>query len=109
MHILRKRKSKSVPALFDERTLALLEPYWQTYDASASGDLKQYLGECLKLLSPDVHELVRLRHQEGKGGAFLAEKLGRPLNTVYVTLSRAYKRLGDCIRKRLAEEERSDA
>jgi RNA polymerase sigma-70 factor, ECF subfamily len=106
LHMLRERRS--IPAVVDEHTLTLLEPHWRTYDSSVSGDLTEFLRECLKLLGPDAHELVRLRHQEGKSGAFLAETLGRPVNTVYVTLSRAYKRLGDCIRKRLAEQDRSD-
>jgi RNA polymerase sigma-70 factor (ECF subfamily) len=106
LHILRERRS--APIFLDERTLALLERHWQTYDFPASGDLKDFLRECLELLSPDARELIRLRHQEGKSGAFSAEVLGRPLNTVYVTLSRAYSKLADCIRKRLAEQERTN-
>jgi RNA polymerase sigma-70 factor, ECF subfamily len=105
LHILRERRN--APTVLDQRALALIEHHWQTYDSPASGDLKEFLQECLELLSPDVRELIRLRHQEGKSGSSSAEALGRPLNTVYVTLSRAYKKLGDCIRKRLAEQERT--
>jgi RNA polymerase sigma-70 factor, ECF subfamily len=106
LHILRAQRT--APAVLDERTLTLLEPHWLTYDSPASCDLKDLLRECLELLSPYARQLIRLRHQEGRSGLSSAEALGRPLNTVYVALSRAYKRLGDCIRKRLAEQERSD-
>jgi RNA polymerase sigma-70 factor, ECF subfamily len=106
LHALRARRH--APAVLDERTLALLEPYWLPYDSPTSCDLKDLLRECLEQLSPYARELIRLRHQEGKSGVSSAEALGRPLNTVYVALSRVYNRLGDCIRKRLAEQERRD-
>ena len=102
LHLLRQRRN--APAVLDDRTLALLEPYWPIYDSPVSDDLNRFLRECLELLSPDARELVRMRHQENKSGVLMAEALGRPLNTVYVTLSRAYKRLGDCIRKRLEKQ-----
>lgn len=103
LHLLREQKN--APVVLDEHTLTLLEPYWPVYDPPASDDLNRYLRECLEQLNADARELVRMRHQENKSGAVMAEALGRPVNTVYVTLSRAYKRLGECIRKRLERQQ----
>ncbi len=105
LHVLRKQRS--APAVLDNETLTWLEPHWRTYDSLSLSDLKEYLLECQNQLSPYARQLVCMRHQEGKSGASMAEALGRSLNTIYVALSRAYKKLGDCIRKRMAEQERS--
>ena len=107
LHLLRDRGK--TPAVLDETSLAMIESHWQAFDSHASCDLKVFLRECLERLSPYARQLIQMRHQEGKSGASSAEALGRPLNTVYVALSRAYKRLGECIRKRLSEQEHADA
>ena len=105
LHVLRKQRN--APAVLDNETLTWLEPHWRTYDSLNLSDLKEHLLECQNLLKPYARQLICMRHQEGKSGASIAEALGRSLNTIYVALSRAYKKLGDCIRKRLAEQERN--
>jgi RNA polymerase sigma-70 factor (ECF subfamily) len=104
MHLLRDRKH--APAVLDENTLAMLEPCWHVYDDPESCDVKALLRECIETLSPDARQLVHWRHQEKRSGESSAAALGRPLNTIYDTHRRAYKRLGDCIRKPMAEQER---
>ena len=50
LHILGERRN--APTVLDQRTLASLEPHWRTYDLSTSGDLTEFLRECLEALKP---------------------------------------------------------
>lgn len=63
------------------------------------------LRACLGRLSPGARQLVQLRYGDGHAGEEIARRLGRPLNTVYVTLCRLHKTLAECVRQRLARED----
>ncbi len=106
LHALRDRRRK--PLIFSQELIDLFEPHWTAWDGTASGDQLYALQQCLEHLSPYARQLVRLRHEEGKSGAALAEALGRAINTVYVALSRTYRTLADCIRGRLTLKEHAD-
>ncbi len=106
LHARRDRRNK--PLIFSEELMELFEPHWAAWDETASGDQLCALQKCLENLSPYARQLVRLRHEEGKSGAALAAALDRPINTVYVALSRTYHRLADCIRGRLTWKESAD-
>jgi RNA polymerase sigma-70 factor, ECF subfamily len=51
------------------------------------------LARALSELSPDVQQLLALRHDRGMSCEEIARELGRPLGTVTKTLSRAYEHL----------------
>jgi RNA polymerase sigma-70 factor, ECF subfamily len=89
--------------LLDEDLLDKLDEQWAERDASSASDLVDALAHCLEGLSPHARNLVRLRYADGISGMRLAEVVDRSLNTVYVTLSRIHRSLGDCIRQRLRE------
>ena len=38
-----------------------------------------------------------MKYRQGLNGRALAEELGRPVNSVYVTISRIYRKLSECI------------
>jgi RNA polymerase sigma-70 factor (ECF subfamily) len=88
--------------LMDEALLERLDEQWAQHDLSPSADLLEALRHCLETLSPYARNLVGLRYAEGISGLRLSEVVDRSLNTVYVTLSRIHRSLGDCIRRRLA-------
>jgi RNA polymerase sigma-70 factor (ECF subfamily) len=99
LKLLRHRQHQ---LLLDETLLERLEGEWAEHDPVASADLVEVLRRCLDGLSAYARNVVRLRYGEGLSGGRRAEVLDRSLNTVYVTLSRIHRRLGECIRQRLA-------
>jgi DNA-directed RNA polymerase specialized sigma24 family protein len=71
--------------------------------ASAAGEDRDAgpdpaLARAVSELSPEVQQLLALRHDRGLSCEEIARELGRPLGTVTKTLSRAYEQL----RSRLA-------
>jgi len=102
MNELRRRARH--PAGISDEAMALLEPEWRALEEDYShGERLAALRACCEGISPAARQLLDLRFREGLDGAGIAEKLGRPLNTVYVTLSRLYRRLSDCVTTRLGK------
>jgi RNA polymerase sigma-70 factor (ECF subfamily) len=99
LKVLRQRKHQ---LLLDEALLDQFDDQWAEYDESSNADLVEALRHCIERLSPHARNLVKLRYSEGVSGQRLADVVDRSLNTVYVTLSRIHRSLGDCIRQRLA-------
>lgn len=62
------------------------------------------LRTCLASLAPTARDLVHLRYVENCPGEEIARRLGRPINTVYVTLCRLHRSLAECVRRRLGQE-----
>jgi RNA polymerase sigma-70 factor (ECF subfamily) len=102
LKMLRQRRQ---PVLLDESLLDRLDEQWGEHDQNSSADLTEALRQCLERLTPRARNLVRLRYAEGIRGAQLAAGLDRSLNTVYVSLSRIHRSLGECIRRRLTLSE----
>lgn len=73
-------------------------------DKSHADTLQEALGHCLKLITPNNHEMLRLRYFERRSGAETADIMGRKLETIYQALARIHKTLGDCVRKRVQLE-----
>jgi RNA polymerase sigma-70 factor (ECF subfamily) len=88
--------------LLDEPLLDQLDEQWAEHDLASDTDLVEALRLCVERLSPHARNLVKLRYVDGISGLRLAEVVDRTLNTVYVSLSRIHRSLGDCIRQRLA-------
>lgn len=65
----------------------------------------QALSACLEQLSSDDLELIRNRYQPGECGRSVAEKIGRPPNSVYQSLGRIRRFLQECVRRRLSTSE----
>lgn len=62
------------------------------------------LGKCIGKLAEKDRDLLQLRYATGSDGNTVAEKLGRPRNSIYQSLSRIRKSLLDCVNRKLAAE-----
>lgn len=96
------RRRRRAPSPLDPALIDLLEDEWAATDAAAPAE--PALRECLERLSPHARSLIQLRYAEGLSGKQVAERLNRSPNTVYVALSRAYRCLAECVRRRLGKE-----
>jgi RNA polymerase sigma-70 factor (ECF subfamily) len=63
------------------------------------------LGGCLDKLPRPSRELVEARYSRGESVQAIAERLGRTVNVVSVSLFRVRQLLLDCVRAKLAAEE----
>lgn len=101
---LRRRARR--PATLSDEAFALLEPAWEAAagEEYSQGTRLEALRTCCAGLSSAARQLLDLRFREGLDGAAISARLSRPLNTVYVGLSRTYRRLAECIAQRLAGE-----
>lgn len=67
---------------------------------------RQALAECLAKLREQDRVLIQTRYSPDGEGPEIADKLGRPINSIYQSLSRIRKSLLECISRRLAAEAR---
>jgi RNA polymerase sigma-70 factor, ECF subfamily len=102
LHALAKRSR--APGPIPQSLLESLEAAWQSRDGDAASLRAEALGECLEKLTPRSQQILHLRFTGNLCGQELAQRLDRPLNTVYVALSRIYRNLAECIERRLAQE-----
>lgn len=98
------QKQSNAPRPLDESVLESLEEHWRARDVDPSSTSVDALRECLKTLTPRARRLVDLRYGENLDGSRLSEILSRPLNTVYVALSRIHRTLAECVNFRLSRE-----
>lgn len=85
----------------DDGLLDLLEPEWQREDAWEASDRTEALRHCLDQLPPRAKGLVQKRFLEEMKYVDLAKAVGRPVGSLYVTFSRIFTALGECISARL--------
>lgn len=97
---LRKRHAQ-VP--FDDALLDALDAQWAACEeAEPARPAIDALRQCLGRLSPTSRKLVAAKYEQARTGEDIAAELGRPVNSVYVALTRIHKALADCVRSRLA-------
>ena len=104
-----EKRARERPTM-DEELITLLEQTWSEDGGEAPVDpYLTALTACRDQLPAHARELLALRYEQGIPGEQIAERMGRPLNTVYDTLSRLHRTLEACIRSRLARQESGDA
>jgi RNA polymerase sigma-70 factor, ECF subfamily len=97
---LRKRH---VQVPFDDALLDAFDGQWAEHaEAESQQSSVEALRACLDHLPPTSRRLVAAKYEREQTGEQIATELRKPLNTVYVTLSRIHKVLADCVRRRLA-------
>lgn len=99
------RGRRQTPLHLDQAALEDLEARWHDQDAIDDARLRHALRACLNRLGGRARELVNLRYFRGLSGIEVARQLRKPVNTVYVGLSRIHRSLTGCIRRHLAREE----
>ena len=97
-----RKKHRTIP--LDEGVLSMLERHWDAADRHPGPALADALEPCLRQLTPNVRQLIKLRYEAGLTGDELARAMGRTLNTVHVALSRAYRLLAECIESRVVAD-----
>lgn len=98
------RAAAKRPRVFNDGVLDLLEGEWADRDREASAASLDALRHCLDQLSPYARSLIRLRYHDDLTGERLAEAAGKPMNTVYVALTRTHKTLAECVRNRINDD-----
>ncbi|MBC8340682.1 MAG: sigma-70 family RNA polymerase sigma factor [Proteobacteria bacterium] len=101
------RRSSSRVRPLDDDVLDMMEAEWDALDAPEHSELIEHLRECLQSLSPATQQILELRYKEGLSGQSLSKRVDRPAKSIYVTISRAYRTLSDCIERRQREAERN--
>lgn len=95
------RSEAKRPRVFNDSVLDLLDGQWGTADRDDSAASLDALRHCLDQLSPYARSLIRLRYHDDLTGQALADAAGKPMNTVYVALTRTHKTLAACVRERI--------
>lgn len=95
----KQRRGKLLP----DDVLELLEPVWGEDTSDPHREKVAALRTCFAHLSASGQRLIDLRFNHGLSGEAIASAVGRPLNTVYVGLTRVYRRLANCIERRLGQ------
>jgi RNA polymerase sigma-70 factor, ECF subfamily len=98
--IVRQRNYRS--RLLDEAVLDLVDQQLQELDTGDSAARLEALRYCLKQLTNNAQQIVRLRYFDGLQGKEVARRLGRKPEAVYKALQRIYSTLADCVERRLA-------
>jgi RNA polymerase sigma-70 factor, ECF subfamily len=96
-------KRRANPVILSGEVIDRLDQAWEEHDredphASSVAALER----CLAKLTPRAQELVQLRYHEDLSGQHIAERLRKPLNTIYVAISRIHRTLAECVRSELA-------
>lgn len=94
------RATKRTPLSLDAAVLESLEAHWE--EPQPEEESLDALRQCVAKLSGKQRELLDYRYGKEIGGKRLAELLGRPVNTIYGTLSRVHRALGACVRRQVA-------
>ena len=102
MNALRREKRQN--QVLPEAVLDALDPHWENQRADLAERRAEWLAQCLTRLTDRARQIVVWRYGDGLAPQRLAERLERPINTVYVALARIHKTLGDCIRRKAAGE-----
>ena len=101
-----RRRSRQ-PCVLDDEVLTELENQW--IDASSLPRIEdsvriEALKECLNRLTENSRHIVNLRYLDGLKSGRIAELLGRKVESVYRTLTRAHVALRECVEHRTSEE-----
>jgi RNA polymerase sigma-70 factor (ECF subfamily) len=97
------KRQKRHPRVIDPEMLDLLEPVWEAESETAGPTMMEALGECMKELTPRSQRLVELRFGDRLSGSQMSEKLGLKVPSVYMALSRVYRVLDECVRRKIGE------
>lgn len=73
------------------------------------GDVRELLDLCMDKLPSADRELFDLRYQSDMAAKSMAEKLGRPLSTVYNAVNRIRKVLAECVEQAMKRADRERA
>lgn len=100
---LRSARRRATP--LDDDVLELLEEHWRRSDTENQATLVDALRHCISTLAQRARKLLSWRYGENASCIDIAERTNKPLNTIYVSLSRIQRSLADCVRRRRTTED----
>ena len=95
------RRAKLRELTLDDQVLDGLEAHWRRYDDNPDAQLSAALSECLTALPPGAQRIIRERYESGRSVGELAKAMNRPVESLYVAISRIYRTLSDCVARRV--------
>ena len=95
---VRKRANRDL--LLGDKVHILMESHWSRLDSVSDPAASEALEVCLQFLSPKAREIIQAHYVKEIGCGELAQSLGRPVASLYVTMSRIHKKLAECILRR---------
>ncbi len=96
-----RQKNKRSKVYFDDEFIkTVAKSVEQISDKSEARRLA--LSKCIDKLKPIDRALIQQRYEPGVNGKSLAQKLGRPVNSVYQSLGRIRRVLLECVERELA-------
>lgn len=100
---LRKTKRNQSPALREDIIHAICDTWYQR-EPEATSRKQLALEQCLKALSGSERDLVAARYDSGQSLETYSGIIGRPTQSLRVSLFRIRAKLRDCVKKRLPIE-----
>ena len=96
------RQKRRQPQHLDPDVLELLEPSWEEEHGDAGQARAEALSDCLGELTPRARDMVKLRFVDHLNGIQISNARGLKVQSVYMSLSRIYQTLENCMRRKLA-------
>ncbi|MBI1371505.1 MAG: sigma-70 family RNA polymerase sigma factor [Phycisphaera sp.] len=101
-HWSRRKRSRKTGTLSDDVLHSLAE---RAQGVSLQmADMSDALRGCLDRLTPRQRELIDTRYATNESVKSMADRLKRPVNTLYANLSEIRRKLHDCIRRKQVAE-----
>lgn len=102
---LEVRRSRAAKAqLLSPEVLDILESGWARPARGSESDRMDALRRCIAQLTDSAREVVSLRYGQGMKSQQIADTLGRRVETVYKTITRAHVTLRQCVERRIKSE-----
>jgi RNA polymerase sigma-70 factor (ECF subfamily) len=101
---MRQRSARFPIAFAPETIQAVLDACDRT--ENDTGDRAEALRQCVRLLPEKSRQLLALRYEDNLPCEEIARRLAGSIEAIYQSLSRLRGRLEECIRRRLALQER---
>ena len=95
------------PGALDASVIDLLDAEWRQYDTVDSSDMVEALRHCLAELTPNNRRIIQLRYVDNLKAAEIANVLRRSTASVYQSITRTHKALGECVTAELAQTDDS--
>jgi RNA polymerase sigma-70 factor (ECF subfamily) len=102
-------KRRANPVILSGEVIDRLDQAWDLHDSEdPRTSTVAALERCIAKLTPRAQELVNLRYHQDLSGQHIAERLRKPLNTIYVAISRIHRTLAECVRAELGRGNSTD-
>ena len=95
-----EKRSRERPAM-DAELVDLIDATCAESQPARADRYLDALVHCRDRLPERSRRLLAMRYEEEISGQEIADRLGRPINTVYVTLTRLHRALEECVRAQL--------